>query len=86
MAADLNAVVTWPETWRRQRRGPAPGAPSEQTDLAELWRGAAHLDAVGVSAWFGNHLVLDDVSLSMPAATVTTELLSPVREKKGGRR
>ena len=29
-----------------------------------------------MSAWFGDHLVLDDVSLSMPAATVTA-LIGP---------
>jgi phosphate transport system ATP-binding protein len=36
----------------------------------------AALDAVGVSAWFGDHLVLRSVSLSMPAATVTA-LIGP---------
>jgi phosphate transport system ATP-binding protein len=36
----------------------------------------AELDAVGVSAWFGDHLVLRDVSLKMPAATVTA-LIGP---------
>jgi phosphate transport system ATP-binding protein len=37
---------------------------------------AAELDAVGIWAWFGNHLVLGDVSLTMPAATVTA-LIGP---------
>ncbi len=36
----------------------------------------ARLDAVEVSAWFGDTLVLDDVSLSMPPATVTA-LIGP---------
>jgi phosphate transport system ATP-binding protein len=36
----------------------------------------AELDAVGVAAWFGNHLVLRDVSLVMRAATVTA-LIGP---------
>jgi phosphate transport system ATP-binding protein len=36
----------------------------------------SHLDALEVSAWFGDTQVLDDVSLSMPAATVTA-LIGP---------
>jgi phosphate transport system ATP-binding protein len=36
----------------------------------------SHLDAVAVSAWFGDTQVLDDVSLSMPPATVTA-LIGP---------
>ena len=32
---------------------------------------ASRLDAVEVSAWFGDTQVLDDVSLSMPPASVT---------------
>jgi phosphate transport system ATP-binding protein len=36
----------------------------------------SHLDAVEVSAWFGDTQVLDDVSLAMPAATVTA-LIGP---------
>jgi phosphate transport system ATP-binding protein len=38
--------------------------------------GPARLDAVGVSAWFGSNKVLERVSLSMPAATVTA-LIGP---------
>ena len=38
--------------------------------------GPAGLEAVGVSAWFGSNKVLDRVSLSMPAATVTA-LIGP---------
>jgi phosphate transport system ATP-binding protein len=37
---------------------------------------AAPLEAVGVSAWFGEHKVLERVSLEMPAATVTA-LIGP---------
>jgi phosphate transport system ATP-binding protein len=37
---------------------------------------AAELDASGVSAWFGDHLVLKNVSLRMPVATVTA-LIGP---------
>ena len=37
---------------------------------------AGRLDAVNVSAWFGSHLVLKNVSLSMPAAEVTA-LIGP---------
>ncbi|MFZ0322522.1 MAG: phosphate ABC transporter ATP-binding protein [Actinomycetes bacterium] len=36
----------------------------------------AHLDAVGVSAWFGRHKVLERVSLSMPPGVVTA-LIGP---------
>jgi phosphate transport system ATP-binding protein len=38
--------------------------------------GTGHLDAVAVCAWFGPALVLNDVSLSMQAATVTA-LIGP---------
>ena len=38
--------------------------------------GPAHLEAVGVSAWFGSNKVLERVSLVMPAATVTA-LIGP---------
>jgi phosphate transport system ATP-binding protein len=38
--------------------------------------GAAELDAVEVSAWFGDHHVLDSVSLTMPRAQVTA-LIGP---------
>jgi phosphate transport system ATP-binding protein len=37
---------------------------------------SAHLDAIGVSAWFSGTKVLEDVSLSMPPATVTA-LIGP---------
>jgi phosphate transport system ATP-binding protein len=55
-----------------------PGAPKGPVPvpLAPKISNAAELDAVGVSAWFGNHLVLLDVTLSMPAATVTA-LIGP---------
>jgi phosphate transport system ATP-binding protein len=46
---------------------PAPG---------EARRGPARLDALEVSAWFGQTLVLEGVSLSMPPATVTA-LIGP---------
>jgi phosphate transport system ATP-binding protein len=36
----------------------------------------ARLDAIEISAWFGETLVLEDVSLAMPAATVTA-LIGP---------
>jgi phosphate transport system ATP-binding protein len=50
--------------------------PSAPAVPALPWRGAAHLDAVEVSAWFGGHKVLDDVSLSVPPGTVTA-LIGP---------
>jgi phosphate transport system ATP-binding protein len=42
----------------------------------ERWTGAARLDAVEVSAWFGDTQVLDDVSLTAQPATVTA-LIGP---------
>ena len=39
-------------------------------------RGPARLDALEISAWFSGHQVLEDVSLSMPPATVTA-LIGP---------
>ncbi len=43
---------------------------------SESSRGGARVDAIEVSAWFNGVQVLDDVSLSMPAATVTA-LIGP---------
>jgi phosphate transport system ATP-binding protein len=77
MTADLNAVARRPEAaWRRRRKAPAPRPPSGRATSPELRGEAAQLEAAEVSAWFGDHLVLDDVSLSMPAATVTA-LIGP---------
>jgi phosphate transport system ATP-binding protein len=50
---------------------PPPAAPD-----ATAPRRASRLDAVEVSAWFGSTQVLKDVSLAMPAATVTA-LIGP---------
>ena len=61
---------------RRVDGGSAPPASREPSATPLAWRGAAHLDAVEVSAWFGNHKVLDDVSLSVPPGTVTA-LIGP---------
>jgi phosphate transport system ATP-binding protein len=44
--------------------------------LGEPRRGPARLDALDVSAWFGDTLVLEGVSLAMPPATVTA-LIGP---------
>jgi phosphate transport system ATP-binding protein len=77
MTADLNAVARRPEAaWRRRRKAPAPRPPSGPAKSPEPRGEAARLEAAEVSAWFGDHLVLDDVSLSMPAATVTA-LIGP---------
>ena len=54
---------------RDRRRTGRPGGPGAA-------RGAGVLEAVEVSAWFGGSQVLDDVSLSMPSATVTA-LIGP---------
>jgi len=46
------------------------------TPRGEAWVGPARIDAVEVSAWFGDTKVLEDVSLSVPPATVTA-LIGP---------
>ncbi|HTW21047.1 MAG TPA: phosphate ABC transporter ATP-binding protein [Mycobacteriales bacterium] len=59
--------------------GPARPARAVSHDLprpGEERRGPARLDALEISAWFGTNQVLDDVSLSMPPATVTA-LIGP---------
>jgi phosphate transport system ATP-binding protein len=53
------------------RLHPAPARPEPAPPAS-----AAGLDAVEVSAWFGNTLVLADVTLCMPPATVTA-LIGP---------
>jgi phosphate transport system ATP-binding protein len=53
----------------------ATGRPTPVPLLGEA-SAAAELNAVGIAAWFGNHLVLRDVSLFMRAATVTA-LIGP---------
>ncbi len=77
MTADLNAVASRPAAgWRRRGRVSAPRPPSSPVASPDRSGEAASLEAAEVSAWFGDHLVLDDVSLSMPAATVTA-LIGP---------
>jgi phosphate transport system ATP-binding protein len=51
-------------------------APRNSPVGPEVQSEPSHLDAVEVSAWFGDTQVLDDVSLSMPSATVTA-LIGP---------
>jgi phosphate transport system ATP-binding protein len=51
---------------------PAAQPPFEQGELAEL----AELRAVDITAWFGDHKVLDRVSLTMPAGGITA-LIGP---------
>lgn len=46
-----------------------PAAPGENNDLASL-------EARNISAWFGDHKVLDRVSLTMPAGRITS-LIGP---------
>jgi phosphate transport system ATP-binding protein len=46
-----------------------PAVPHQDSDLAQL-------EAQGVSAWFGDHKVLDRVSLTMPAGEITA-LIGP---------
>ncbi len=56
--------------------GNASPAPRNTSVGPEARPEPSHLDAVEVSAWFGDTQVLDDVSLSMPSATVTA-LIGP---------
>jgi phosphate transport system ATP-binding protein len=71
--------------WPGQELGlPAPTSPNaglsilsgQETQAYAQVRAGAHLDAVGVSAWFGTHKVLERVSLSMPPGIVTA-LIGP---------
>jgi len=56
---------------------PATVAPVSPTPASDGRRSTpAHLEAVGISAWFGSHKVLERVSLDMPSATVTA-LIGP---------
>ncbi len=64
MAAIIDDLVHGPPT------GPTPDPGAAKTS------DAAELDAIGVSAWFGHHLVLRNVSLRMRASTVTA-LIGP---------
>jgi phosphate transport system ATP-binding protein len=57
----------------RQRRG---ASARDVPDRGRAADGPAQLDAVEVCAWFGDTQVLEDVSLSMPPATVTA-LIGP---------
>jgi phosphate transport system ATP-binding protein len=57
--------------------GPAPAMSFEQQLLAVDDRPLlAELDAQNISAWFGDHQVLDRVSLTMPAGVITS-LIGP---------
>ncbi len=60
---------------RGRGRAPDPPPPPGATDETAPPR-ASRIDAVEVSAWFGTTQVLKDVSLAMPAATVTA-LIGP---------
>jgi phosphate transport system ATP-binding protein len=58
------------------RRSPQSSDPTQPTQPTSAWLGPARLDAVEISAWFGDTQVLDDVSLSVAPATVTA-LIGP---------
>jgi phosphate transport system ATP-binding protein len=60
----------------RSRRGAPRSTAASTAARTAAQRGPAQLDAVEVSAWFGDTQVLDDVSLAMPPATVTA-LIGP---------
>jgi phosphate transport system ATP-binding protein len=72
MSLATDEITTPPTIVRSTRESvshdlPAPGEPR---------RGPARLDALEISAWFGDTKVLEDVSLSMSPATVTA-LIGP---------
>ena len=58
----------------RHAAGSVAGRP--RGDSQPGWTGPARLDAVEISAWFGKTKVLEDVTLSVPPATVTA-LIGP---------
>jgi phosphate transport system ATP-binding protein len=53
-----------------------PDIPNQPRDQTTADRGLAGIAAHNISAWFGDHLVLDRVSLEMPAGHVTS-LIGP---------
>ncbi|MBN9139695.1 MAG: phosphate ABC transporter ATP-binding protein [Micrococcales bacterium] len=55
---------------------PHPARDSTPTEVIDTRRDLAALEARDISAWFGDHLVLDRVSLTMPAGAVTA-LIGP---------
>jgi phosphate transport system ATP-binding protein len=73
-----------PASWTAERDAASPGqefglpAPTavHETQAYAQVRAGARLDAVAVSAWFGTHKVLEQVSLSMPPGIVTA-LIGP---------
>jgi phosphate transport system ATP-binding protein len=56
--------------------GPPDVGAADDVGQTTLVRSGAHLEARGVSAWFGTHKVLEGVSLSMPPGVVTA-LIGP---------
>jgi phosphate transport system ATP-binding protein len=73
MASGVEDVAAPPGRPRRSQWSLAGKTPA---GAAEVGPGGAGLNAVEVSAWFGETKVLDDVSLSVPAASVTA-LIGP---------
>jgi len=59
-----------------RHRAPAVTRPRTAGAVAEATRELATLEAHNISAWFGDHNVLDRVSLTMPAGVVTS-LIGP---------
>jgi phosphate transport system ATP-binding protein len=69
MATDITAPIAMTELRGHDIQGTMAGHQAPPAALAQL-------DAENVSAWFGDHKVLDRVSLSMPAGAVTA-LIGP---------
>jgi phosphate transport system ATP-binding protein len=72
MGTVIDGTILRPTASRRGRRSLAGGTAA----LGPTWSGSARLDAIEVSAWFGDTQVLDDVSLTAQPATVTA-LIGP---------
>jgi phosphate transport system ATP-binding protein len=73
MSNGIGEATVQPATTRLNGENVSLRTPSAGSEPS---RGGAQVDAIEVSAWFTGVKVLDDVSLSMPAATVTA-LIGP---------
>jgi len=61
-----------PSPWRRKR----VASPADTLEFAPASARLASLEARDITAWFGDHMVLEDVSLTMQAGQVTA-LIGP---------
>ncbi len=71
--AGINAAVVRPDASPDRNGSPVPRSSASGPEVRSE---PSQLEAVEVSAWFGDTQVLDDVSLAVPAASVTA-LIGP---------